>query len=143
MARQHVHHWVADTALSLNNPLDELAKKQPKLSDEVKEYLEFRIASSCQTFNDDFARHDRSFAVGGTFSIADCYLYEMIKRAESEAGIKIDSYPELKKYCASIAARKDVKAAELRMAANPNTTMDKTAGTCLGICPWMPSGLMA
>ena len=104
----------------MNVTIDDL--NVPLLPPATQDLLRNRLVTALQALDNDF-QHTRLFAVEGVFTIADIYLYAVLKRLPS-VGVTLLEIPAviLEAYYLRIKAREDITRAEARMSNAPGTT---------------------
>jgi glutathione S-transferase len=80
----------------------------PEASDEVKQFTRGNLAKRLDWL--DPALGSKSFLIGDSFTVADAYLFSVLRWA-SLVGIDLGKWPNLKRYHAELATRPPVAAA--------------------------------
>ena len=91
----------------------------PTVSDEVKEYVRSKFEMKLRYLDRIVLDDGRAYLVGDSFSVADAYLYIVLKWTEF-VSVDIGSYPNVCRYFASIAHSDFIARTERAMEDNPS-----------------------
>jgi len=133
-----VDQFVINVATNVNVTIDDLLV--PLLPPATQELFRNRLITALQALDTDF-QDGRLFAVEGVFTIADIYLYAVLKRLPS-VGVNLLAIPAvvLEAYYLRIMARDDITRAEARLSSAPGTTAVVEVGSSTSTfkCgPWL------
>jgi len=94
----------------------------PTLAEETRALFNQHLTTALQVLDRDF-EDNRTTAVAGMFTIADIYLFCVLRRLNS-VGVELRTIPlaTLYRYFEGIEARPDVTTALARMTSDPATT---------------------
>ncbi|HEY8332930.1 MAG TPA: glutathione transferase GstA [Tardiphaga sp.] len=105
-ARRHLQEWLGFINGELHKSFSPLF--QPAFGDDVKDFFKARLMGKFKYIDGKLAGHD--YLMGKDFSVADGYLFVMLKWAE-RMGIDLTAFPNLMATKARIAARPKVQEA--------------------------------
>ena len=91
------------------------------ITEDVKTYFR-SLAAKKLTYLENHLIGDKSFLVGSSFTIADAYLYVLL-RWPQYLNIDLAPYPRTKAYFERINALENVQGAFARIATEPTTTV--------------------
>lgn len=105
-ARRHLQEWLGFINGELHKTFSPLF--QPAFGDDVKDFFKTRLMGKFKYVDGKLAGHD--YLMGKDFSVADGYLFVMLKWAE-RMGIDLSALPNLMAYKDRLAARPMVQQA--------------------------------
>ncbi len=99
----------------------------PTLPEDVKTFIRGNAAKKLAYLESTLIAN-KQFVVGDSFTIADSYLHIVLSWT-AYVGIDLTPYPLTKAYMERISDLPNVKAARVRVATSPATSIDKVRGS--------------